>query len=403
MSLLGLWSLLAGCTNNLQRVPIQYAPSVERSSQDQSNSDSRTAGEKESPGDFSSGRGEKMVPSTPSVPVVPEKPKVEVPVTPPEVPARVPWLREGTEKVMDGPSDAAVQPSMPAAPLPDREPPVVTSAEKMGLSDERVVLPEGGPSMEPMPDEGRSVTEEKKDDGAASGILSTWYRQASAQLAELLKGSSAEGGAPKDAIEVESRQVLAAGPDKGGYTLRPSLSEKEVLGDDRTALDSGTVSRSEAHPEEVSGGDMMAAASREEPKVDGAGEGSSAVGGFFGKLFGSGNKEPEPVVSGVDQVVPDQDGSEGGVSPWQSGTMTDSGSGYYLPVGAFPDGESADQLAKQLKKLNVPFLRQQARVAGEVVHKVFVGPMADRKDAEAMAKDLEKNKIQVGSITNHLE
>ncbi|MBF0133617.1 MAG: SPOR domain-containing protein [Magnetococcales bacterium] len=90
-------------------------------------------------------------------------------------------------------------------------------------------------------------------------------------------------------------------------------------------------------------------------------------------------------------------------APWQSGDATHKGQGYYVEVEGLSDGGNAEQTTKRLKALNVPFLQQQVRVDGALVHHIYVGPFADRKDAQTMATDLQKRKVKVGVITNQLK
>lgn len=222
-----------------------------------------------------------------------------------------------------------------------------------------------------------------------------------------------------EAISPQTSLAPSASSEKND-TSPPPMSEAEVLEETKVTQEVGI------KPSQIkeSPGTQEDSVEKKPGLLDRAGQ-------FFQTMFSSPTqsehpKEDDGVKSqGPSDVLPRSDSlpspdsslpSEGGLpldtgssssfeetAPWQSGDAIHKGEGYYVEVEGLSDGGNADQTIKRLKALNVPFLQQQARVDGALVHHIYVGPFADRKDAQTMATDLQKRKVKVGTLTNQLK
>ncbi|MBF0172231.1 MAG: SPOR domain-containing protein [Magnetococcales bacterium] len=442
---LGFCLLLAGCTGNLQKVPIYYAPSIQRPPQEQSNFGSMNEPERGGPGH----PGAAASPKEPSVPVMAQPPgeKTEVepsrvippPVASPSTSAQPPMVQPEPPVQSESVQPPMVQPEPPVQsesvqpPMVQPEPPVQSAPlrEAVQMKEEPITGGLGDGATEERGSSKESLPPEDARAERSAGMFSTWYQQASAELTRLFKAEDKAAPAP-DELESESRQALGGAGASDGYTLRQPLSERELLGEDRGgasmgsgSADPGGVSGEMQRSETVVREDFSQPPAPEAQQVAPEGEKGwkklslwgGGAGNFFGNLFRpSEGSQPDKRVSDPsgaadttrqesDSAALEVDESSSGFAetpPWQSGTSA-NGQGYYVQLGGFSDSANAEKMVKRLKTLNVPFLQQQARVDGTLIHKVFVGPLADQKEAQAMAKDLEKNKIQVGPITNRLE
>ncbi|HIJ82753.1 MAG: Sporulation related domain [Magnetococcales bacterium] len=192
-----------------------------------------------------------------------------------------------------------------------------------------------------------------------------------------------------DRIEAESRHNVPRNRGTQGYDIRKPLLEEEVLGDKGVSQE----------PQDRDG-----SVTQDEPRWGQLKTWASGKGQSIKKLFASskGGKSDSKSL-GVDQAFSGTDPNSEGEAPWQSGVSANVGRGHYVQLEDLNTSSAADKMVKRLKSLNVPFLLRQARVKGELVHQVYVGPFANKGEAEKMARDLEKQKIKADLLTPRVD
>jgi DedD protein len=61
-----------------------------------------------------------------------------------------------------------------------------------------------------------------------------------------------------------------------------------------------------------------------------------------------------------------------------------------VQVASLSSSERADELVAKLREAKYPAFREPVRIGGRILHRVRIGPEADRRLAEAMAAGVNK-------------
>ncbi|MBF0423185.1 MAG: SPOR domain-containing protein, partial [Magnetococcales bacterium] len=367
------------CSSGLQQVPIQYAPSVQRALQEQEN----PAAVKKSPS------GEAQAASVP----VPSQggndfssrrlssDQSRALPAPQDVASK--------EKPISGP--AGSEPSIPSTPPP------------------AVILERPSPPQSQQPAEATRGT--KSDNWWTS-----WYHSTSNKLANLFQGSADAGNQESKATEQNQAPVGGPLPAEMGTSVPQPSMDGANIGDpsggssSRLELRSGPLFQDDSASRWNEGRETQPGGQGVE-RTPGVSEVLTPDRGKPGVFVPQGESAPDAqpgakVSEGGDSGYLDLDKTANPLeaAPWQTGGASATAArGHYIQMGHFSDSASADKLLKRLKALNVPFLRQQSRLDGTPVMRVYVGPFAEVEEAQAMVRELGKREIETGVITNRLE
>lgn len=439
IAIMGL--LVTGCADQLQRVPVYYAPSVKRSVQDQGHTVATKGSQSGSPAaSQSSVRGQDE--NTPVKAVSPGEKAGKDSDAKASLRGNVPQAQKGEQALREGQSLAEER--MRQEEIKRGEERALREEQKRKVEEElraeqirreEETRQEGLLRTQEMVPEEKQVQKEEKDRGDSQlqdqktgredapgpkGVASSWYDNVSNRLARIFEGGPPSVSLAREAnasdVESTGRAVvdnsgdpLPSGGDGGGIIFRQPVAETEIVRSNPAESDVKNQRERETSSQDL----VVAVADERKPP----GEGDGDAGGFFNSIFSSHQKKkPDQGESGaaregqfgggqpaVDHSLPVAEPEPHGEAPWQVGSSADAGKGYFVHVDGLKESSDADKMVKRLKELNVPFLQQQARVDGVLVHRVYVGPLADRDAAQTMANDLEKRKIQVGPITNRLD
>jgi DedD protein len=108
-------------------------------------------------------------------------------------------------------------------------------------------------------------------------------------------------------------------------------------------------------------------------------------------------KPQAPAPSAVASTVPATNAAPAtGVTP----TAAPSRAGWYVQVGAFGSADSARKLVKELESAGYPALVSPVTRSGKTLHRVRVGPEAQRVDADRLAGRLKARGLPATVVAN---
>lgn len=189
-----------------------------------------------------------------------------------------------------------------------------------------------------------------------------------------------DGPPPDEPVRV-GLELPAAGNDRKSHTIR-----LDVPAERPATPGSGSIVR----PDQPAGGENEGAP---KPAVSASGAGSEEPSAPAAK---SEEPEPKPARPEPERAEPpEQNAGDGSppaqrpaAEPEQSGNLPSSG-GWVVQLGSFSSEENAVRLSGEIRRQGYPVFVSKVTADGKTMHRVRVGPVAEKDEAQALAQRLK--------------